>query len=103
MTEETKYMFSTLPEFSGNNLKLLSVYCNDNEREKICLEVLPDFIGNFVNLRVLNLSTNRLSILPSIIGNLKNFTYSGFEQELSYHSTRLYWKFKKVGRAKPLL
>jgi len=76
LTKEMVKVFNTLPEFNGVDLKVLSINCNDHKNyykeETICLEVLPDFIGNFVNLRELNLSNNKLRTLPSTIGNLNN-------------------------------
>jgi len=78
LTQEMKNMLCTLPE-SINKFENLKVLCicsfTDNyviSRGKICLRKLPDSIGNLINLRILDLSSNNLCDLPDSIGNLKN-------------------------------
>jgi len=56
-----------LPETIGNliNLQMLNLFYNQ-------LQVLPETIGNLVNLRELELSWNQLQVLPETICNLVN-------------------------------
>ncbi len=79
LTQEMKDMFYSLPTFIGDfsNLRVLSIhaYSTDNvmeNRDKVCLKVLPDSVGNLKNLRILDLSDNNLETLPNSIGDLTN-------------------------------
>ena len=80
LTQEMRDVLCTLPASIKDfyNLKILNV-CSftdkDNyvvSREEICLQSLPDSIGNLTKLRILDLSSNDLRELPDSIGNLKN-------------------------------
>ena len=79
LTGEMKDIFYSLPTFIGNfdNLRVLCVHdviCNkvNSYGRGIYLKFLPDSIGNLKNLRILDLSNNKLETLPDSIGNLTN-------------------------------
>jgi Leucine-rich repeat (LRR) protein len=54
-----------IPDTIGNLIQLKELYLYDN-----ALSVIPDTIGNLIQLEGLNLSGNKLSVIPDTIGNL---------------------------------
>ena len=56
-----------LPESIGNLVNLMDLELYDNQ-----MTILPESIGNLTNLSALNLSENLLTTLPESIGNLTN-------------------------------
>ncbi|ORX86685.1 RNI-like protein [Anaeromyces robustus] len=72
-TTEMQNMLETLPNLGTKHLYNLEVlYVISYYSEWISLKILPDSIENLKNLRILDLSYNRLKTLPKSIGNLKN-------------------------------
>ncbi|ORX86686.1 L domain-like protein [Anaeromyces robustus] len=73
LQQKCRICLKHLPNLGAKHLYNLEVlYVISYYSEWISLKILPDSIGNLKNLRILDLSYNRLKTLPKSIGNLKN-------------------------------